>query len=60
MILLPIIAFAVYAAFNSKRTVKGAATRKVTTESADATTRLILMIIVGVVLLALATGGASY
>jgi hypothetical protein len=60
MILIPIIAFLVYAVCNSKRTVKDAAVKQVTTKSADATTKLIIMIIVGVVLLALATGGAQY
>lgn len=59
MIILPIIAFLVYAAYNGKRTVKDAATRQVTTKSADATTKLIIMLVVGIVLLAMLTGGFS-
>jgi len=60
MIFIPIVLFLVYAVFNSKSTVKEAAVKKVSTKSADATTKLIIMVIVGVVLLALATGGAQY
>lgn len=59
MILVPIIVFVVYALFNAKRTVKEAAIKEVTTASADATTRLLVMCVVGVILLAIATGNIS-
>ena len=59
MIIIPIIAFLVYAVYNGKRTVKEAATKEVTMKSADATSRLLVMLVVGIVLLAIVTGGAN-
>ena len=59
MIIIPIVVFAVYALCNTKRTVKEACVKEVTVKSADATTRAIIMIVVGVVLLAIVTGGAN-
>ena len=59
MIIIPIIAFLVYAVYNGTRTVKEAATKEVTMKSADATSRLLVMLVVGIVLLAIVTGGAN-
>ena len=59
MILIPIIAFIVYAVFNGRRTVKEACVKEVTTTSADASTKLIVMIIIALVLIAIVTGRAQ-
>jgi uncharacterized membrane protein len=59
VIIIPIVIFLVYVLFNAKRDVRQAAVKEDTKESADATTRLIIVLVVGLVLLAIATGNAG-
>jgi uncharacterized membrane protein YidH (DUF202 family) len=57
MILFPIVLLALYAAMHARSTVKGMRIKDDTPESADATTRLFIIVVGAIVLLAVMTGG---
>lgn len=57
MIIFPILLLVLYAAMHSRSTVKGMRIKEDTPESANATTRLVIIVVGTIVLLAVMAGG---
>jgi hypothetical protein len=57
VIVFPIVLFALYAAMHASSTVKGLRIKEDTVESANATTRLVLIVVATLVLLSAMNGG---
>ena len=57
MLVFPIVLLAVYVAIHARGTIKGMRIKDDTVESANATTRLVIIIVGTIVLLAAISGG---
>lgn len=57
MIVFPVVLFVLYAAMHARSTVKGVRIKEDTVESANATTRLVIIVLGTIVLIAAMNGG---